>query len=57
MEEFIWLGVLLVLLFLVAAIWAGWSLRDLRTPENIYPKFEKHVRKALSGVIHLPGRK
>lgn len=57
MEEYIWLGVLLVLLLIVAAIWSGWSLRDLRTPENIYPKFEKQVRKVLSGVIHLPGRK
>lgn len=42
------------LVFLVSVLWAAWSLRDLKSPKNFYPQFEKKVRKILSGVIHLP---
>lgn len=42
------------LIFLASVAWAAWSLRDLKSPQNIYPRFEKKVRKVLSGVIHLP---
>ncbi len=46
--------VLFISIFVVSAVWAFWSLRDLQTPQNYYPKFEKKVRKVLSGVINLP---
>lgn len=41
-------------IFLVSLIWAFWSLRDLNAPQNFYPRFEKKLRKMLSGVIELP---
>lgn len=48
------LALLFVAIFIVSVLWALWSLRDLKTPQNIVPKFEKKVRKVLFGVIHLP---
>lgn len=45
---FIFIGV-----FIISALWAAWSLRDLKTPKNMYPKITRQVRKTLFGVIHL----
>jgi len=45
------LAILFFILFIVAILW---SLKDLKSPHNLYPKISRNVRKILSGVIELP---
>lgn len=46
---------LLIVILLISVVWAWWSLRDLKSPGNLVPKFEKKISRVLSGVIHLLG--
>lgn len=47
---------LFLAILIVSVLWSFWSLRHLHSPKNLVPKFEKRVRKILSGMITIPGR-
>lgn len=41
-------------IFLVSALLAFRSMREVKSPKKYYPKIENKMRKLLSGVINLP---